>query len=116
MTTYDAELAAAREAARRAESVIRRYYDNDVPVQMKADNSPVTAADVESEQVIRQLLTETFPADGFYGEETGTHEADAERVWLVDPIDGTKSFVRRYPFFFDADRAAPSHRDRGRRF
>ena len=66
---------------------------------MKADKTPVTEADVRSEEAIRDLLTRRFPSYGFYGEETGKSAMDAESVWLVDPIDGTKSFVRECPFF-----------------
>jgi histidinol-phosphatase len=59
----------------------------------------VTEADVKAEQAIRAVLSARFPGYGFYGEETGRHSMDAESVWLVDPIDGTKSFVRDCPFF-----------------
>ncbi len=48
---------------------------------------------------IREILEARFPSYGFYGEETGSHDADAENLWLVDPIDGTKAFVREYPMF-----------------
>jgi len=58
---------------------------------------PVTQSDVETEQVIRKLIAERFPDHGFYGEETGSQGLDAEYLWLVDPIDGTKAFVREYP-------------------
>jgi histidinol-phosphatase len=68
-------------------------------VHTKADKSPVTEADVRSEEAIRSLLTQRFPSYGFYGEETGVQNLTAESVWLVDPIDGTKSFVRECPFF-----------------
>jgi histidinol-phosphatase len=61
--------------------------------------TPVTQADVECEQAIRKIILEHFPEHGFYGEETGRTQEDAEYVWLVDPIDGTKGFVRQYPFF-----------------
>jgi histidinol-phosphatase len=92
-------LDAAIEAARAAADVIRHYYRRQLEVTVKADNSPVTQADIEAEQTIRRLLEARFPAHGFFGEETGRDRADAEYLWLVDPIDGTKSFVRRYPFF-----------------
>lgn len=92
-------LEVAREAARRAAAVIRGYYRENLHVKTKADRTPVTVADVESEKVIRRLLERHFPEHGFYGEETGRTNADAEYLWLVDPIDGTKSFVRGYPFF-----------------
>ena len=92
-------LSAALAAAAAAREVIMRCYRRNLAVQVKADKSPVTEADVESERVIRSLLEARFPAHGFYGEETGSRGADAEYVWLVDPIDGTKSFVREYPMF-----------------
>src|SRR5690606_29437566 len=61
--------------------------------------TPVTRADVECEEAIRGILLERFPRYGFFGEESGQSRADAEAVWLVDPIDGTKGFIRGYPFF-----------------
>ena len=89
----------AIEAAKAGEDVIRHYYSNNVEVTMKQDYTPVTVADVETEQKIKEVITEKFPDHGFYGEETGQSNLDAEYVWLIDPIDGTKSFVREYPFF-----------------
>jgi histidinol-phosphatase len=93
------ELKAALDAARAAADVIRSFYQRNVKIEVKADKTPVTEADVRSEEVIRELLTRRFPGYGFYGEETGKSDMDAESVWLVDPIDGTKSFVRECPFF-----------------
>ena len=92
-------LQAAIVAAKAAEVVIRRHYGTSLAVQKKADHSPVTQADIESEQVIRDTLSRAFATHGFYGEELGRSSADAEYVWLIDPIDGTKSFVRGYPMF-----------------
>jgi len=92
-------LTAALDAARAAAEVIRALYRRNVAVRVKADKSPVTEADVQAERVIRQVLEERFPDHGFFGEETGSRAMDAEFVWLVDPIDGTKSFVREYPMF-----------------
>jgi len=68
-------------------------------VDYKADASPVTEVDVAAEKSIRELLSSRFPDHGFYGEETGRSAMDAEYLWLVDPIDGTKAFVRGYPIF-----------------
>ncbi|HEU5136983.1 MAG TPA: inositol monophosphatase family protein [Steroidobacteraceae bacterium] len=93
------ELNAALDAARAAAEVIRGFYQRNVRIEVKADKTPVTEADVRSEEAIRELLTRRFPSYGFYGEETGKSDMDAESVWLVDPIDGTKSFVRECPFF-----------------
>lgn len=89
----------ALEAARAGEEVIRHYYSNNVKVTLKEDYTPVTVADVETEQKIKQVILAAYPEHGFYGEETGMSNTDAEYVWLIDPIDGTKSFVREYPFF-----------------
>lgn len=88
-------LAAAKEAA----AISRHYYSGNFTVTTKADRTPVTQADVECEQAIKALLLQHFPEHGFYGEETGKTQDDAEFLWLVDPIDGTKGFVRQYPFF-----------------
>jgi histidinol-phosphatase len=93
------ELQAALDAAQAAAVVIRSLYQKNLQVTTKADATPVTEADVRAEEAIRSVLSERFPSYGFYGEETGQHAIDAENVWLVDPIDGTKSFVRATPFF-----------------
>ncbi len=93
------ELEAALEAAQAAAEVIRSLYQKNLAVTTKADLSPVTEADVRAEEVINDILGKRFPGYGFYGEETGRHAMSAESVWLVDPIDGTKSFVRDCPFF-----------------
>ncbi len=94
-----AELQAALEAAEAATQVVRDLYRKNLTVTVKADRSPVTEADVRAEEAIRGVLERRFPGYGFYGEETGRHAMDAESLWLVDPIDGTKSFVRDTPFF-----------------
>jgi len=93
------ELTAALAAARAAADVIGEYYRKSPSVRTKPDDSPVTEADVRAEEVIRATLNRHFPGYGFYGEETGQHAMQAESLWLVDPIDGTKSFVRDTPFF-----------------
>jgi len=92
-------LATALEAARAAADVVSHYYRRNVKVTIKADKSPVTEADVETEKTIRGILAAKFPSHGFYGEETGQSAMGAEYVWVVDPIDGTKAFVREYPMF-----------------
>ncbi len=103
-------LTTALAAADAAAAVIRRYYQQNLSVTVKADKSPVTQADVETEQVIRALIAKRFPDHGFYGEETGQSALDAEYLWLVDPIDGTKAFVREYPMF--STQIALMHRGR----
>lgn len=96
---HSLELETALTAAKAAGEISRRYYRSNIAVTIKADQTPVTAADVECEKVIRDILLERFPAHGFYGEETGKTGEGSEYLWLVDPIDGTKGFVRQYPFF-----------------
>jgi len=103
-------LAAALEAARAADDVVRHYYQRNLKITIKADKSPVTEADIETEKAIRSLLTARFPEHGFHGEETGTAALDADYVWFVDPIDGTKAFVREYPMF--STQIALMHRGR----
>jgi histidinol-phosphatase len=102
-TTPEAALESALEAALRAArlsaELIRHYYHGNFEVEIKADRTPVTVADREAEAIIRQTLLDAFPDHGFYGEETGTSKGDAEYLWLVDPIDGTKSFVAGYGMF-----------------
>jgi histidinol-phosphatase len=92
-------LACAVDAALAGQEVIRHYYERNVEIQIKADRTPVTVADVETERAIKEVLRSAFPDHGFYGEEEGRENADADYLWLIDPIDGTKSFVREYPFF-----------------
>jgi histidinol-phosphatase len=93
------ELEVALAAARAAGEISRRYYHGNFTVKTKADLTPVTQADVECEEAVRSIILGRFPEHGFYGEETGRTRASAEYLWLVDPIDGTKGFVRQYPFF-----------------
>jgi histidinol-phosphatase len=93
------ELEVALEAARCAAQISRRYYRGEFSVAIKADMTPVTQADVECEEGIRRIIANAFPEHGFFGEETGKSQGDAANLWLVDPIDGTKAFVRQYPYF-----------------
>ena len=93
------QLQAALDAAEAAARVARSMYQRNIEVRLKEDKSPVTEADVQCELAIREILQARFPEYGFYGEETGARGLDAEHLWLVDPIDGTKAFVREYPMF-----------------
>ena len=104
MTSYDETLSSehlhvALEAARAAAKISREYYAGNFTVETKADMTPVTQADLECEAAIRKVIHGQFPDHGIYGEELGRTHGDAEFLWLVDPIDGTKGFVRQYPFF-----------------
>jgi histidinol-phosphatase len=95
---FEAALVAAREAAAAAADVIRHYYQHGVTVETKSDQTPVTIADREAETAIKNVLRRAFPAHAFYGEEHG-REGEGDFLWLIDPIDGTKAFVRHYPMF-----------------
>ncbi len=92
-------LTAAREAAAAAAEVIRHYWRRGVEVELKSDATPVTVADREAEQAIRTVLQAALPQAAIYGEEFGLAGERGGLLWLVDPLDGTKSFVRRTPFF-----------------
>jgi histidinol phosphatase-like enzyme (inositol monophosphatase family) len=73
--------------------VIKRYFRTNVSVESKADNSPVTIADKKSEEVMRELILKHYPEHGISGEEFGVTNQGAEYTWVLDPIDGTKSFI-----------------------
>ena len=92
-------LNAARDAAAAASEVILHYWQRGVAVELKPDATPVTVADRESEQAIRKVLHAALPEAAIYGEEYGLDGTRDGLLWLVDPLDGTKSFVRRTPFF-----------------
>ncbi|HEX3913163.1 MAG TPA: inositol monophosphatase family protein [Steroidobacteraceae bacterium] len=96
---HSPELQAALDAAQMAAAIARSLYQRNIEIRIKADKSPVTEADLRCELAIREIIESRFPAHGFYGEETGLHRRDAEYLWIVDPIDGTKAFVREYAMF-----------------
>jgi inositol-phosphate phosphatase/L-galactose 1-phosphate phosphatase/histidinol-phosphatase len=101
VTTIDAgpDLAFAHELADLARPLARRWYRADLEVERKADDSPVTLADREIETALRARIAQRHPGDGILGEEHGREGLDRERVWVVDPIDGTKSFITGSPLF-----------------
>lgn len=101
-----ADLVAFAEAlADAAGAVIKRYWRLPIEVESKNEpgrpvpESPVTVADREVETVMRRMITEKYPAHGIYGEELGQTGLDAEYIWVLDPIDGTKSFITGKPLF-----------------
>ncbi len=82
-----------------AAPVAMKYFRSGVAADAKADDSPVTVADREAEAVMRGFIADVYPEHGIVGEEHGTENADAEYVWVLDPIDGTQSFVTGKPLF-----------------
>jgi histidinol phosphatase-like enzyme (inositol monophosphatase family) len=88
------------ELAQASGDFLRPLFGNaDLAVELKADRSPVTAADRGAEQLLRSLIARRFPDHGVIGEEFGPDRAEAEFVWMLDPIDGTKSFITGVPLW-----------------
>lgn len=92
-------LALAERLADTVRPIVRSYFRSGLAIEDKADQSPVTRADREAERAMRDIIGEAFPAHGIYGEEHGVERPDAEYVWVLDPIDGTRSFVTGVPLF-----------------
>jgi histidinol-phosphatase len=92
---YDLAVTAAQQAGKFALDIFHRGFD----VEWKADQTPVTVADQGAERLIRDMVTKHFPADGFLGEEYGDQPGSSGYRWVIDPIDGTRSFVRGVPIW-----------------
>lgn len=89
----------AVEVAWRAGRVTLAHFQTGITAETKPDGSPVTVADRAAEQLARELIESRFPNDGIVGEEFGEARPDAERRWILDPIDGTRSFLHGVPFY-----------------
>ncbi|MBC2593031.1 histidinol-phosphatase [Ruficoccus amylovorans] len=81
------------------ELIMRYWRGEDMHVERKADSTPVTDADRGAEQLMRKMIAERYPAHGIIAEEFGNERENAEFVWVLDPIDGTKSFISHVPLF-----------------
>ena len=93
-------LTVALDAAKNAEEILLSYYNADtLEVELKPDETPVTRADTEAEKAIRETIKQTFPDHGFLGEEYGIEKGDSPYIWIIDPIDATKNYVRKIPIF-----------------
>jgi histidinol phosphatase-like enzyme (inositol monophosphatase family) len=97
--TLDERVAPAAELARITGTVALRHYRTNLTVETKSDGSPVTVADRAAEAAARAWVQSRFPQDGILGEELGEERAGAARRWIIDPIDGTKAFVRGTPLW-----------------
>src|ERR687883_451379 len=95
----DAYLALASDLADAAGEAIRPHFRQSIAVDDKPDLSPVTIADRNAEAAMRRLIAARFPEHGIIGEEYGAERQDSEYVWVLDPIDGTKSFISGIPLF-----------------
>jgi histidinol-phosphatase len=89
----------AGDAAWKAGRATLRYFQTDLAVELKADRSPVTAADRETEALLVELIAREYPGDGFLGEEHGERRGSSGYRWVLDPIDGTKSFIQGVPLY-----------------
>ena len=97
--TYDALMHAVHAAAEFAGAVALRHYGSTLTVETKADGSPVTVADRATERALREWIQQRFPGDAIQGEELGDLPGTTGRTWILDPIDGTKSFIRAVPLW-----------------
>lgn len=101
-SAYDRELQVARDAAMAAGEILQRYFrDGGYQIDSKGKNNPVTTADFEADSKLKQILCDAFPAYGWLSEETVDNDdrLTCERVWIVDPLDGTKEFIKGIPEF-----------------
>jgi histidinol phosphatase-like enzyme (inositol monophosphatase family) len=89
----------AREIATDAGAITRRYFRTGLEIETKADETPVTRADREAEELLRRRIAERYPRHGILGEEYGHEAGSGEFTWILDPIDGTKSFVAGVPLY-----------------
>jgi myo-inositol-1(or 4)-monophosphatase len=98
---YSEEMAAAERAAREAGSIVMGMFKGKFDVQEKSKNNPVTTADLEANRKIRDIIQEKFPDDGWLSEEDkdSSRRLGLSRIWIVDPIDGTKEFIEGVPQF-----------------
>lgn len=94
MSAYEKELAVAQQLARQAGDFALQYRKGEIQVENKSDESPVTVADREGEKIIVAGLTAAFPEDGLLGEEGAVKDTANHRKWIIDPIDGTRDFIR----------------------
>ena len=99
VSAHSVLLRAVADVARLAGDAAHGWFGRRVAVDTKADGSPVTIADRESERLAREWIASRFPDDGILGEEMGLTRPEAPRRWVLDPIDGTKSFVRGVPLW-----------------
>ena len=88
-----------QQLADASREVVVPYFGQPLNIERKDDDSPVTRADREAEQVIRALIEAQFPEHGIYGEEFGVKPSNSPYQWVLDPIDGTKSFITGKPLF-----------------
>ena len=99
MSDLAVELEFATQVAHAAGQLVLVHYNTALAVESKADRSPVTIADRGAEKLLRERIEREFPSDGILGEEFGARKGTSGRRWILDPVDGTQSFIRGVPLF-----------------
>lgn len=99
MPELSMEMKVALDAVQKAEAVVMKYFGRNPTVRIKPDHSPVSQADIESEAVIIQTIQASFPDHLVLGEESGMSAGASEFMWVIDPVDGTKNYIRGIPLF-----------------
>jgi myo-inositol-1(or 4)-monophosphatase len=101
VSTFTRERDVAVAAAHEAGAIIRKYYEGEIEVRDKGERGPVTAADLDANHAIHAAISTAFPTDGWLSEETAdsSERLTKRRVWVVDPLDGTKEFIQHIPEF-----------------
>jgi len=89
----------AIEAANKSSELTTSYFQTNLNIEIKKDNTPVTKADRESELIIKETILKHLPSHSIFGEEYGLDENDSEYLWIIDPIDGTKNFIDGIPLW-----------------
>lgn len=93
MSNYSEFETFAKHLSEISSDVLKKYFRTDISIENKEDNTPVTIADKKAEELMREAIIKSYPDHGIVGEEFGTTVGDSEYTWVLDPIDGTKSFV-----------------------
>lgn len=96
---WDKELIVARQAARESGKILNDLLGKVVCINKKGEIDLVTEADLQSERIILDIIGTNFPEDSILAEEAGRHEHLSERLWIIDPLDGTTNFAHSFPFF-----------------
>ncbi len=99
MQNKSKELEVAIKAALEAGKILEKYFETDILKELKEDNSIVTLADRDSEDIIKKIILSAFPSHSILGEETGHTKNGHEYIWHVDPVDGTRNFANGIPLF-----------------
>lgn len=96
---YEKELEVAREAARAAGALLAESFGGKLHVRKKGRVDLVTDADIQAEKLVMEMIRSNFPQDQILAEESGMQQSPSNRVWLIDPLDGTTNFAHAFPFF-----------------